>query len=157
GFRWRHQRDGSLAAARDVIPLRGRCATDAQPGLRRGASAGRRDRKRGSADQRPLQRTPRRDPARVYAVKWRLELGGVAIALLACGELADPRANRVALSIVPVFDASGVFAGNNADRLRIRVQRENLGTFQTVKDTTVTIDADGTASADINVVLVQSP
>jgi len=83
-------------------------------------------------------------------VKWRLELGGVAIALLACGELADPRANRVALSIVPVFDASGVFAGNNADRLRIRVQRENLGTFQTVKDTTVTIDADGTASADIN-------
>jgi len=90
-------------------------------------------------------------------VKWRLELGGVAIALLACGELADPRANRVALSIVPVFDASGVFAGNNADRLRIRVQRENLGTFQTVKDTTVTIDADGTASADINVVLVQSP
>jgi hypothetical protein len=85
-----------------------------------------------------------------------LGLGGVVVTLLACGDLSGPPRHAVSLSIVPVFDANGLFA-SNADQLRIRVQRDSSGTFKTVRDTTVAIDADGNVDADINVVLFQSP
>ncbi|MBI4502691.1 MAG: Ig-like domain-containing protein [Gemmatimonadetes bacterium] len=90
-------------------------------------------------------------------MKVRLALVALVAALLACVDFAGPKGQQVALSIVPVFDANGFLIANNADQLRIRVQRDSSGVFRTVKDTTVAIDAEGNASAAVNVVLVQSP
>lgn len=83
-------------------------------------------------------------------------MGGVVLAMLACADLTGVRGHPVAFSIIPVFDANGIFA-DNADRLRIRVQREEAGTFRTVRDTIVPIDADGNVEANLNVPLLQSP
>ena len=90
-------------------------------------------------------------------MKLWLALGALATVVLACGDFAGPGGQRVALSIVPVFDANGFLVLSNADRLRIRIQRDSSGVFLTVKDTTVAIDADGNAAADIDVLLLQSP
>ena len=87
--------------------------------------------------------------------RW-LPLAVVLLPTLACADLSDPGGRKVALSIVPVFDANGIFA-DNADRLRIRIQRDDAGTFRTVRDTVVALDDDGGVDLDINVVLFQSP
>jgi hypothetical protein len=79
----------------------------------------------------------------------------LALGLAACGEPAGPGPGGVRLSLVPVFTSGAAFA-DNADQLRIRVQRDSAGTFRTIKDTTVAIDAEGNASADLNVVLLQN-
>lgn len=85
-------------------------------------------------------------------------LGGLVIAVLACADLAGPRARPLALSIIPVFDRYGELAAG-ADQLRIRLYRITVGPPRDstqVKDTTVVVDADGNASANINVVLLES-
>ena len=83
------------------------------------------------------------------------ELLALVVGLSACGEVSAPPAGSVRLSLVPVFTSGAAFA-DNADQLRIRVQRDSAGTFVTVKDTTVAIDAEGNAEADVNVALLQN-
>lgn len=89
-------------------------------------------------------------------MRLRFTLAALLCTVAACGEVASPGPKHVSLSIVPVFDANGAFA-SNADQLRIRILRDSAGHTVTVKDTTVSIDADGNANADIDVLLLQSP
>jgi hypothetical protein len=62
------------------------------------------------------------------------------------------------LSIVPVFRSSEALAAGEADQLRIIIERDSSGAFIVVVDTTVGVDPDsGTASANISVLLLQTP
>ncbi|MBI4420601.1 MAG: Ig-like domain-containing protein [Gemmatimonadetes bacterium] len=84
--------------------------------------------------------------------------GGVALAAAACLDVGAPRVRPLAFSVIPVFDRYGELAVG-ADQLRIRIYRITTGPPRDstqVKDTTVVVDADGTASANINVVLLES-
>ncbi|MEX0691397.1 MAG: hypothetical protein WD934_05140 [Gemmatimonadales bacterium] len=85
-----------------------------------------------------------------------VRLLSVALVAAACADLLGVPVFRASLILVPDFGAVAAFA-DNADRLRIRVQRDSSGTFQTIKDTTVTVDEDGAAAADLVVVLLTNP
>ena len=91
-------------------------------------------------------------------MKTRHAAWAVAIFAAACGDLGAPRGS-VRLAITPVFDSHAELAAT-ADLLRIRLYRINPGPprdSSLVKDTTVVVGADGIASADISVLLLQSP
>jgi uncharacterized protein YjdB len=85
--------------------------------------------------------------------------GGVALlVLVACADFFAPPLRMAWLSIVPVFTGSEALAPGEADQLRILIERDSSGTFTVVVDTTVGIDAEtGTASANVSVLLLQSP
>lgn len=80
-----------------------------------------------------------------------------AVAAAACADLLGVRVERASFVLVPEFGGAAAFA-DNADRLRIRIQRDSSGTFVTAKDTTVAVNAEtGEAAANINVVLLTNP
>ena len=85
--------------------------------------------------------------------------GGLALfAVVACADFFAPPLRTVWLSIVPVFTGSEALAAGEADQLRILVKRDSSGTFIVVVDDTVGIDPEtGEASADVSVLLLQSP
>ena len=91
-------------------------------------------------------------------MKLRVGLGVLLVAVLACGELAAPRSHPIALTIIPAFDRYGELAAG-ADQLQIRIYAIVVGPPRDstlVKDTTVAVTGDS-ASADVGVVLLQSP
>jgi len=85
------------------------------------------------------------------------------LGLSACAELLGPRAYRLNLTIVPLFDAAdpaAAAAAAAADQLRIRVLgSDSAGGFTvTVVDTVVAIDPQtGEAQATLSIPLVRSP
>ncbi len=92
-------------------------------------------------------------------MRLRVGVWAAVVAIAACGDLGGPGGPALRLSITPVFDSHAELA-SDADQLRIRLFRVNPGPPRDsvqVKDTTVTVDAQGNAAADINVVLLQSP
>lgn len=92
-------------------------------------------------------------------MRLRRAVWAVAVLAAACADLAGVGGHRLRLRIVPVFDRYGELAAG-ADQLRIRIFNLVVGPPRDstlAKDTTVTIDADGNASANINVLLLQSP
>jgi len=82
------------------------------------------------------------------------------LALAACADLFGPRAYRVSLTIVPVFDAADPYAAaaSTVDSLRIIVVRDSSGVFRdTVAKVVAPIDSAGEVNTTINVTLLQSP
>ena len=83
--------------------------------------------------------------------------GLVGAGLVACFEPHAPPSRRATLAIVPLVSDPAALL-NNADLLRIRVERVIPGGVDLVADTTVAIDPEtGEASADITVALLASP
>ena len=82
------------------------------------------------------------------------------VGLAACAELLGPHGQRVALTIVPVFDAADPYraAASSADSLRIIILRDSAGIFQdTAARATAPIDSTGAVNTTISVTLLESP
>ena len=81
-----------------------------------------------------------------------------AFTATACFDFFGPSTRNVSLNIVPQFDEfAAATLADNADQLRVIIERDSSGTFILVKDTVLTIDPmTGEASGSIAVVLLEN-
>ena len=81
-----------------------------------------------------------------------------AFSATACFDFFGPSTHNVSLNIVPLFDEfAAATLADNADQLRVIIERDSSGTFILQKDTVLTIDpVTGEASGNIAVVLLEN-
>ncbi len=81
-----------------------------------------------------------------------------AFTATACFDFFGPSTHNVSLNIVPQFDEfAAATLVDNADQLRIIIERDSSGTFVFLKDTVLAIDpVTGEASGNIAVVLLEN-
>ncbi|MCH7714516.1 MAG: Ig-like domain-containing protein [Gemmatimonadetes bacterium] len=81
-----------------------------------------------------------------------------AFTATACFDFFGPSTRNVSLNIVPLFDEfAAATLADNADQLRVIIERDSSGTFVFVTDTVLTIDpVTGEASGNIAVVLLEN-